>query len=145
MWGRSPRGERKTAPMVMSVWDEAADRFGFLVDRWLFEKPERTAAGLSWHRPGLHVHFGVWQHNNESGVSTDLEDTFGSVQLSCLFVACELGPPQRVPEGSGSRKVISKRIGQHADALGLVMPLVSDAATAGALFERCRRGVDSPR
>jgi hypothetical protein len=98
--------------------------------------------GLAWHGPGLVVEVTTWTRNHEQGFETRVTDSRGGrramMGLDRLYLACGLGPAQDVPRQSGTRHVIAKRVRQHAAALALVMPHLTDVAAAEAHFQRRR-------
>jgi hypothetical protein len=97
---------------------------------------------LAWHRPGLVIQVGAWARNHERGFDTRVVDTRDDhmviESLHRLYTGCGLGPAQDVPEQSGTGHLIAKRIRQHATALALVMPHLTDPTSAQSLFHRCR-------
>jgi hypothetical protein len=125
-----------------AIWEEGPTAFAFLVDEWGFQGPERTDAGLAYHRPGLHISVEFWEWKNEAGFTTTVRggaDPHGrerSASLGCLYVACGLGPLQAVPEVAGSHHTISKRIDQHSSVLRRVVPHLCSPAAAD-LLRRC--------
>jgi hypothetical protein len=124
-------------------WEQARDAFSFLLHEWGFDGPERFEDGMAFHRPDLHVSIEVWSWKNESGFMTtlstgaDAEGVQRSASLACLYLACELGPAQDVPEGASTQHAITKRVVQHAEALRLLMPHISDPARFRELLDRC--------
>jgi hypothetical protein len=124
------------------IRDDAPAAFAFLLDERGFLGPERLEDGVAYHRPDLHVSVTFWAWKNETGFETTVWDETDSqgqrhrASLSCLYVACGLGPPQAVPSQGTSGYVIAKRIGQHSDALRRVMPYL-DGPDAASLFRRC--------
>ena len=133
---------RRADPHEM-IWEQGPEAFAFLVDAWGFEGPERTEDGIAYHRPGLHVTVELWWWKNETGFTTTVQGVDKrtgaqhSASLSCLYVACGLGPLQHVPETAGGGHTITKRIAQHADALGRVMPCL-DRPQVADLLRRCQ-------
>lgn len=112
---------------VAVIRAEAPLALSFLVESWGFAGPERTDGGVAYHRPGLHVEMEYWAWKNERGFTTTLiwtgEDAAAQrARLGEVYVARGLGTAQDVPESAGSLHVIRKRIGQHAAALGTLMP-----------------------
>ncbi len=125
---------------VETIRAQAPAVFAFLVQEWGFAEPVPTEGGLAWHGPGLIVEVTTWTRNHEQGFDTRLTDTRSGRRamagLDRLYLACGLGPAQDVPGQSGAGHVIAKRLRQHAVALSLVMPHLTDAATAEELFRR---------
>jgi hypothetical protein len=126
-----------------TIWEEGPDAFAFLVQKWGFTEPERTDAGIAYHRPELHVTVELRAWKNEADFTThvwgvDRRTTAEhSALLGCLYVACGLGPLQHVPENAGGGHTISKRIAQHAAALQRLMPYLDRPAVA-ELLRRCQ-------
>jgi hypothetical protein len=133
---------RRTDPVAV-IWAEAPQALRFLTADERFTGAERTADGVAYHRPGLHVEMGFWAWKNERGFTTTLtrvgpDGTQQRESLGALYAASGLGPASAAPEGAGSLYVIRKRIGQHAAALRSVLASF-DEGDAGALFAACGR------
>jgi hypothetical protein len=126
------------------IWSSCGEAFDFLGERWGFAGPERTGQGVAFHRLGLHVliELVAWKHEAEFVTTLSLTDPDGRerrASLACLYLACGLGAAQDVPASAGtSRHTIVRRIGQHAAALGHVMPYL-EGPGAAELFRRCER------
>ena len=133
---------RRADPSETS-WEEGPNAFRNLAQDWGFTGPERTNAGIAYHRPELHVTIELWAWKNEAGFTTHVcgvDRVTGvehSASLGCLYVACGLGPLQHVPETAGGGHTISKRIAQHAAALQRLMPYLDGPAVA-ELLRRCQ-------
>jgi hypothetical protein len=128
---------------VAVIWAEAPQALRFLTQDERFTGGERTADGVAYHRPGLHVEMGYWAWKNERGFTTTLtrvtpDGTQQRESLGVLYAASRLGPASAAPEGAGSLYVIRKRIGQHATALRSLLAAL-DAGDADALFAACGR------
>jgi hypothetical protein len=135
---------RRPGPLEI-MWHHGTEAFGFLLDEWDFLGPERTEAGIAFHRPDLHVDIEIWAYKNETGIDTGVrrvDPRTGEQQaaaLDCLYVECGLGPPQHVPGNLGGGHTLVKRLTQHARALRLLMPHLA-GPRATELFHRCRSG-----
>ena len=137
----------RRADPVAVIWAEAPLALSFLAEDWGFTGPERTAGGVAYHRPGVHVDMSFWAWKNERGITTtlakvDRDGTEQRASLGVLYAASGLGPASAVPESAGTLYVIRKRIGQHAAALGALTARL-DAVDSGALFSRSSRTRDA--
>ena len=63
----------RRADPVAVIWAEAPLALRFLTEDWRFTGPERTAAGIAYHRPGLHVEICFWAWKNECGFYHDAD------------------------------------------------------------------------
>jgi hypothetical protein len=132
---------RRAGP-VETLWERGPAAFAFLVEEWGFDGPERTGAGIAYHRPDLHVTVELWAWKHEAGFSTGVVgvDPGGarhSAELDCLYVACGLGPLQHVPGNAGGGHTIAKRVAQHAAALRRVLPHLTGPG-GHDLLRRCQ-------
>jgi hypothetical protein len=139
----------RRADPVAVIWAEAPLALRFLTEERRFTGPERIAAGIAYHRPGLHVEMCFWAWKNECGFTTTLtrvgpDGTQQRERLGALYAASGLGPANAAPEGAGTLHVIRKRIGQHTAALRSLLAFL-DAGDADALFAACGRKRPVPR
>jgi hypothetical protein len=135
---------RRPGPLEI-MWQHGSEVFAFLLEEWDFLGPERTDAGIAFHRPDLHIEVEIWAYRSEAGIDTGVrrvDQATGKQQaaaLDCLYVQSGLGPPQHVPGNLGGGHTIVKRLTQHARAVRLLMPHLT-TPTAAELFNRCRSG-----
>jgi hypothetical protein len=136
------------ADPVAVIWAEAPLALGFLAENWGFSGPDLTAAGVAYHRVGLHLEMGHWAWKNEHGFTTTLtqvgrDGTERHADLGLLYAACGLGPASTAPTGAGTLYVIRKRIVQHAMALRALIAHLDDG-DSDELFRRCSRRPPRP-
>ena len=82
--------------------------FAFLVDEHGFNGPETGASRLTYRRAAITISVRIWAWKNETGFTTtitvnadgDLSTHFAD--LSCLYMACGLGPLQHVTKRPGA-------------------------------------------
>ncbi|MFD4676517.1 hypothetical protein ACFWNN_42825 [Lentzea sp. NPDC058450] len=124
---------------VQVLRDEGPPAFAFLVERHDFLGPELVDDGFLFHRPDLRISVSSWAWKGERGFTTtvSLPDLAMSADLSCLYVACGLGPAQAVGGSTGTAHVVRKRIAEHAAALGRVVVRL-DGPERIDLVRRCR-------
>lgn len=78
---------------VEIIWQKGTEAFAFLIEEWDFAGPERTDAGIAFHRPDRHINVEIWAWKNEGGFDTGVrwvDPASGEQQaagLDCLYVA----------------------------------------------------------